>query len=76
MSDLGVLKRGLADRFANGRKSGDRHIAFWHDPDGEYEADLDQLEAELDGVKVVRVEQNEYAVKHILLKESHLCGTR
>lgn len=70
MSDLGVLKRGLADRFANGRKSGDRHIAFWHDPDGEYEADLDQLEAELDGVKVVRVEQNEYAVKHILLKEA------
>ena len=69
MSDLGVLKRGLADRFAHGRKAGDRHIAFWHDPDGEYETDLDKLEAELDGVKVICVEQNEYAVKHILLKE-------
>lgn len=69
MSDLGVLKRGLADRFANGRKAGDRHIAFWHDPEGEYEADLDQLEAELDGVKVIRVDRDEYAVKYRLLKE-------
>ncbi len=69
MTDLGVLKRRLADRFANGRKAGDRHIAFWHDPDGEYEADLDQLEAELDGVKVIRVEHDEYAVKYRLLKE-------
>ena len=69
MSDLSVLKRALADRFANGQKSGGRHIAFWHDPDGEYEADLDQLEGELDGVKVIRVERDEYAVKHRLLKE-------
>ncbi|MBX3194861.1 MAG: BREX-1 system phosphatase PglZ type A [Microbacteriaceae bacterium] len=69
MSDLGVLKRGLADRFANGRKAGERHIAFWHDAEGEYEADLDQLEAELDGVKVIRVDRDEYAVKYRLLKE-------
>lgn len=69
MSDLGVLKKGLADRFANGRKAGDRHIAFWRDPAGEYEGDLDQLEAELDDVKVIRVEGDEYAVKHRLLKE-------
>lgn len=69
MSDLGLLKRGLADRFANGRKAGERHIAFWHDPEGEYEGDLDQLEAELDGVKVIRVERDEYAIKYRLLKE-------
>lgn len=69
MSDLSVLKRGLSDRFEHGRKSGDRHVAFWHDPDGEYEADLETLEAELEGVKVIRVEQNEYAIKYRLLKE-------
>lgn len=69
MSDLGLLKRGLADRFANGGKAGERHIAFWHDPDGEYEAGLEQLEAELDGVKVIRVDSDEYAVKYRLLKE-------
>jgi len=69
MSDLGVLKRGLEERFANGRKAGGRHIAFWHDVDGEYETDLDQLEAELDGIKVIRVDADEYAVKYRLLKE-------
>ncbi|MDY0910082.1 BREX-1 system phosphatase PglZ type A [Microbacterium sp. CFBP9034] len=69
MSDLGVLKNGLAERFASGRKAGDRHIAFWHDPEGEYEADLDQLEAELDGVEVIRVDRDEYAVKYRLLTE-------
>lgn len=68
MSDLGVLKRALADRFANGRKAGGRHLAFWHDPDGEYEADLDRLKAELDGVKIINVDRDEYAVKHRLLK--------
>jgi uncharacterized protein (TIGR02687 family) len=69
VTDLGVLKRRLADQFANGRKAWDRHIAFWHDPEGEYEADLDQLETELDGVKVIRVEHDEYAVKYRLLME-------
>ena len=69
MSDVEVLKRALSDRFVNGRKAGNRHIVFWHDPDGEYEAGLGQLEAELDGVKVIQVEQNEYAVKYRLLKE-------
>ncbi|MEJ1922503.1 BREX-1 system phosphatase PglZ type A [Microbacterium sp. KHB019] len=69
MNDLGVLKKGLAERFANGPKAGDRHIAFWHDREGEYETDLDQLEAELNGVEVIRVEGDEYAVKYRLLKE-------
>ncbi|AKV88156.1 hypothetical protein AKG07_13680 [Microbacterium sp. CGR1] len=69
MSDVGVLKKGLAERFANGRKANDRHIVFWHDPEGEYEGDLDQLEAELDGVEVIRVDGDEYAVKHRLLNE-------
>jgi uncharacterized protein (TIGR02687 family) len=69
MSDLSMLKRGLADRFANGRSNGDRHIAFWHDPEGEYEGDLDELEAELEGVQVIRVDRDEYAVKYRVLKE-------
>jgi uncharacterized protein (TIGR02687 family) len=69
VTDLEGLKRGLSERFANGRKAGNRHIAFWHDPDGEYEADLSQLEAELDDVKVIRVERDEYAIKYRLLKE-------
>lgn len=69
MSDLGVLKRSLVDRFVNGRKAGERHICFWHDPDGDYEGDLNRLEADLTGVKVIRVEGNEYAVKYRLLKD-------
>lgn len=69
MSELGVLKRGLIERFSSGPRADGRHIAFWHDPEGEYEADLDQLEAELDNVKVIRVDRDEYAVKYRLLKE-------
>jgi uncharacterized protein (TIGR02687 family) len=69
MSDLTMLKRSLAERFANGRKSGDRHIAFWHDVEGEYEGELDELRAELDGVEVIRVDRDEYAVKYRLLHE-------
>ncbi len=69
MGDLGVLKKGLIERFESGRKAGGRHVAFWHDPVGEYEADLDRLEAELDGVEVIRIDGDEYAVKYRLLIE-------
>jgi uncharacterized protein (TIGR02687 family) len=69
MSELGVLKKALADRFASGRKAGERHIAFWHDPQGEYESDLDELKADLDQVSVIRVARDEYAVKYRLLKQ-------
>ena len=69
MSDLGTLQKALADRFAGGKRAGARHIAFWHDADGEYDGDLDDLAAALGDVKVIRVHGDEYAVKHRLLKE-------
>ncbi|OJX68315.1 MAG: TIGR02687 family protein [Micrococcales bacterium 73-13] len=69
MSDLGTLQKALADRFSSGKKVGTRHIAFWHDVDGEYDNDLDDLASALGDVKVIRVHGDEYAVKHRLLKE-------
>src|SRR5260370_1598078 len=42
-----------------------RRVVFWHDPEGEYAADLDTLR--LEGVEVVRVANNEYAIKNRLL---------
>jgi uncharacterized protein (TIGR02687 family) len=42
-----------------------QRIVFWHDPEGEHAADLDSLG--LSGVEVVRLANDEYAVKHRLL---------
>lgn len=67
MTDADPLIRSLASRFARGPKAGDRHIVFWHDPDGEYEHRLDEIAAELGGMKVIRVDRNEFSVKHRLL---------
>ncbi|MBC7595174.1 MAG: BREX-1 system phosphatase PglZ type A [Kineosporiaceae bacterium] len=58
----------LASRFANGPKADGRHIAFWHDPAGEHEQRIDDLAAQL-GVAVIRVANDEFAVKHRLLIE-------
>jgi hypothetical protein len=69
MSDLVALTRSLSERFITGKRSGERHIAFWHDVTGEYESDLDQLKSELADVKVIKVEQDEFAVKYRLLHE-------
>lgn len=69
VSDLGVLQASLAQRFASGRRAGDRHVAFWHDLDGEYENNVDELATQLDNVKVIRVDGDEYAVKHRILVE-------
>ena len=40
-------------------------MVFWHDPEGEYAADLDTLG--LEGVETVRVANDEYAIKNRLL---------
>ncbi len=40
---------------------------FWHDPAGEYAADLDDLD--LGAVDVIRVQDNEFDVKHTLLAD-------
>jgi len=44
-----------------------QRVVFWHDPEGEYAADLDSLG--LEGVQTIRVTDNEYAVKHRLLHQ-------
>lgn len=47
------------------RRFESQRVVFWHDPDREYAGDLDALG--LDGVEIVRVENDEYAVKNRLL---------
>jgi uncharacterized protein (TIGR02687 family) len=42
-------------------------VVFWHDPDGQYAADLDDLN--LPGVQTIRVANDEYSIKHRLLRE-------
>lgn len=69
MSSADPLVRSLASRFANGPKIDDRHVAFWHDPTGEYEERLDEVAADLGNVKVIRVAGDEFAVKNRLLQQ-------
>lgn len=61
MSNVAALLPHLERSFENHR------IVFWHDPAGEYEAELGSLE--LPGVETIRVANNEYAIKHRLLQE-------
>jgi uncharacterized protein (TIGR02687 family) len=42
-----------------------RRVVFWHDPDGQYAADLDSID--LPGVQTIRVANDEFAVKNRLL---------
>ncbi|MEV6120047.1 BREX-1 system phosphatase PglZ type A [Streptomyces sp. NPDC052077] len=60
MSEASAVRSHLERRFET------RRVVFWHDPEGEYAADLDALG--LEGVEVVRVANDEYAVKHRLLR--------
>ena len=59
MSSLSAVLPHLERRFESQR------LVFWHDPDGEYAAELDALD--LSGVTTLRVENNEYAVKNRVL---------
>ena len=61
MTDLNSVQDALQSRLASQR------IVFWHDPGGEYADELDALE--LEGVAVVRVQANEFSVKHTLLSD-------
>ncbi len=47
------------------RRFNTQRVVFWHDPDGEYAAELDGLA--LEGVEIVRVANDEFAAKHRLL---------
>ena len=61
MTDLNSVQGALRTRLTSQR------IVFWHDPVGEYDAELDALD--LGGVTVVRVQDNEFGVKHTLLSD-------
>ena len=53
MSDAATVRPHLERRFESHR------VVFWHDPDGQYAADLDGLD--LPGVQTIRVANDEYA---------------
>lgn len=61
MTNVAALLPHLERSFENHR------IVFWHDPDGEYGAELDGLE--LPGVQTIQVANDEYSIKHRLLQE-------
>lgn len=61
MTDLSSVQDALQGRFASQR------VVFWHDPAGEYTADLGALD--LGAVDVIRVEDNEFGVKNTLLAD-------
>lgn len=61
MSEIAGVRENLVRRF------GGQRVVFWHDPEGEYSADLDHLD--LPGVFVVRVTNDEYGIKNRLLHE-------
>lgn len=61
MSSLTAVLPHLEQQFANQR------LVFWSDPEGEYAEEVGDLA--LDGVTLIRVDNNEYATKHRVLKE-------
>jgi len=61
VTDLASINDALEARLSAKR------VVFWHDPLGEYEADLDNLD--LGAVKVIRVRHNEFGVKNALLAD-------
>ncbi len=61
MSQLAAITPHVQRRFKDNR------VVFWHDPEGQYAVDLDSLD--LPGVTILRVGNDEYAIKHRLLHE-------
>ena len=61
MSDAATVRPHLLRRFDNHR------VVFWHDPEGQYAADLDSLD--LPGIQAIRVANDEFAVKDRLLHD-------
>ena len=61
MSDAATVRPHLLRWFDS------RRVVFWHDPDGQYAADLDGLD--LPGVQTIRVANNEFAIKNRLLHD-------
>lgn len=61
MADVKSVRDALEVRFAAQR------VVFWHDPSGEYEAELDALN--LGDVNIIRVKDDEFGVKNRLLSD-------
>lgn len=61
MTELTTVQIAILGRFAS------RRVVFWHDPAGEYAADLDALD--LGDASILRVEGNEFGVKNTLLTD-------
>jgi uncharacterized protein (TIGR02687 family) len=61
MSEVSTVKPHLERRFT------DHRVVFWHDPEGQYATDLDNLD--LPGVTTLRVANDEYGLKYRLLQE-------
>jgi len=61
VTDLITIQDALQGRLASQR------VVFWHDPSGEYAADLDTLD--LGAVNVIRVEDNEFGAKNTILAD-------
>jgi uncharacterized protein (TIGR02687 family) len=59
MSDAATVRPHLLRWFDS------RRVVFWHDPEGQYAADLESLD--LPGVQTIRVANDEFAVKNRLL---------
>lgn len=61
MTELNSVKDAINNRLAAQR------VVFWHDPAGDYAADVDALE--LGAVNVVRLHGNEFGVKSVILAD-------
>lgn len=61
MSDAATVRPHLLRRFDSHR------VVFWHDPEGQYAADLDGLD--LSGIQTIEVANNEFAIKYRLLHD-------
>lgn len=61
MANLKSVQDAILNQFASQR------VVFWHDPLGDYSADLDSLE--LGSVNVLRVNANEFGVKNRILTD-------
>jgi uncharacterized protein (TIGR02687 family) len=60
MTEASTVKAHLEQRFT------EKRVVFWHDADGDYINDLDSLG--IDGVQIIRVAGDEFAIKNRLLE--------
>lgn len=61
MTEVAAVTPHLERRFQ------DHRVVFWHDPEGQYASDTDNLN--LPGVTILRVGNDEYGIKYRLLQE-------